>query len=119
MPVGKKKISGTDFEIHLKTTIRKNFPLQQGWNINEQLIIKDGYKPDFLVGKRKTYAVIDAKDKAILELRDIDQITNYQKKTKAKEAIIYIANDTEVPESVKCYADYDGVKIRRTLWRLH
>jgi hypothetical protein len=57
--------------------------------------------------------------KPTLELRDIDQIMNYQKKTKAKEAIIYIANDTEVPESVKCYAAYDGVKIRRTLWQLH
>ena len=114
----KKKISGTDFEIHLYPTIRENFPLKQGWNIDEQPIIKGGYRPDFLVEKRKPYAVIDAKDKATLELRDIDQIKDYQKKTKAKEAIIYIANDTEAPESVKCYADYNGVKIRRTLWRL-
>lgn len=114
----KKKNFGTDFEVYIYKAIRRNFPLKEGWEILEQATIKGNYKPDFLVGKRKTYAVIDAKDKASLEPRDIDQILYYKEKTKAKKAIIYIANDTEVPQTVKDYADSEGVKIRRSLWRM-
>gem|GEM_PF-5821237 len=33
----KKKISGTDFEIYLYPTVRKNFPLKEGWEILEML----------------------------------------------------------------------------------
>lgn len=114
----KKRISGAPFEIHIYKTVRKNFLLRQGWEILEQPTIKDDYKPDFLVKKRKIHAVIDAKDKTVLEPRDIDQILTYARKTKARRAIIYIANDTKVPQTVKDYADSAGVKIQRTLWRM-
>jgi hypothetical protein len=117
----KKRISGTDFEIHLYPTIRKNFPLKEGWAILENKSIEVGksfIKPDFVVKKRKIYAVIDAKDKAILEPRDIDKILDDKKKTKAKKAIIYIANDTEVPLTVEDYALGYAVKIQRTTWRI-
>jgi hypothetical protein len=117
----KKKISGTDFEFYIYKTIRKNFPLREGWEILENVELKAGrslIKPDFVVRKRNVYAVIDAKDKAILELRDIDQILFYAEKTRSKQAIIYIANDTEVPQTVKDYADSEGVRIRKSLWRI-
>jgi hypothetical protein len=85
----------------------------------EAKIGKDFIKPDFVVGKRSVYAVIDAKDKAVLEPRDIDQILFYAEKTKAKEAIIYIANDTEVPQTVKDYAENYRVEIQRSKgWRI-
>jgi hypothetical protein len=115
----KKRVSGTDFEIYLYPTIRKNFPLKDGWEILENKNTKVGrsfIRPDFVVKKRNIYAVIDAKDKAILEPRDIDKILDDRKKTKAKEAIIYIANDTEVPQTVKDYALDYAVKIQRTTW---
>jgi len=117
----KKRISGTDFEIYLYPTIRKNFPLKEGWEILENKNIEAGksfIKPDFVVKKRKIYAVIDAKDKAILERRDIDKILDDKKKTKAKKAIIYIANDTEVPLTVEDYALGYAVTIQRTMWRI-
>jgi len=117
----KKTISGTDFEFYIYKTVRKNFPLREGWEILENVEFKVGrslIRPDFVVRKRNVYAVIDAKDKAILEPRDVDQILFYAEKTKAKEAIIYVANDTEVPQAVKDYADSEGVKIRTSLWRI-
>jgi hypothetical protein len=117
----KKTISGTDFEFYIYKTVRKNFPLREGWEILENVEFKVGrslIRPDFVVRKRNVYAVIDAKDKAILEPRDVDQILFYAEKTKAKEAIIYVANDTEVPQTVKDYADSEGVKIRTSLWRI-
>jgi hypothetical protein len=116
----KRKITGTEFEFYIYKTIRNNFPLKEGWEILENEEIEVGrslIRPDFVVRKRNVYAVIDAKDKASLELRDIDQILFYAGKTKAKEAIIYIANDTEVPQNVKDYADSERVKIRKSLWR--
>ena len=117
----KRKISGTDFEIYLYPTVRKNFPLEKGWEILENIELKIGrslIRPDFVVRKGNVHAVIDAKDKTILEPKDIDQILFYAEKTKAKEAIIYVANDTEVPQTVKDYADSEGVKIRTSLWRI-
>jgi hypothetical protein len=117
----KKIISGTPFEIYLFPTIRKNFPLKEGWEILENVELKIGrslIRPDFVVRKRNVYAVIDAKDKAVLEPKDIDQIIFYAEKTKAKEAIIYIANDTEVPQTVKDYTLDYSVKIQRTTWRI-
>ena len=117
----KRKISGIDFEIYIYKTIRNNFPLKEGWEILENVEMKVGrslLRPDFVVRKRNVYAVIDAKDKAILEPRDIDQILFYAEKTKAKEAIIYVANDSEVSQTVKDYADSEGVKIRTSLWRI-
>lgn len=117
----KKTISGTDFEFYIYKTVRKNFPSREGWKILENVELKVGrslIRPDFVVRKRNVYAVIDAKDKAILEPKDIDQILFYAEKTKAKEAIIYVANDTEVPHTVKDYADSEGVRIRTSLWRM-
>lgn len=117
----KKTISGTDFEFYIYKTVRKNFPLREGWEILENVELKVGrslIRPDFVVRKRNIYAVIDAKDKAILEPRDIDQILFYAEKAKAKEAIIYVANDTEVSQTVKDYANSEGVKIRTSLWRI-
>lgn len=118
----KKKISGTEFEFYIYKTILNNFPLKEGWEIHENEEIKVGrslIRPDFsIVKKRKIHAVIDAKDKTVLEPRDIDQILFYAEKTKAREAIIYIANDTQVPQTVQDYADSEGVKIRTTLWRI-
>jgi hypothetical protein len=93
----------------------------EGWEILENKNIKVGrsfIRPDFVVKKRKIYAVIDAKDKTFLEPRDIGKILDDKKKTKAKKAIIYIANDTEVPQTVKDYALDYAVKIQRTTWRI-
>jgi hypothetical protein len=117
LPKKKKKITGTDFELYIYKTIRRNFPLWRNWDIHEQPTVKRGYRPDFVVRKRKPHAVIDAKDKAVLELRDIDQILAYKNKLKAKKAIIYVANDTEVPQTVKEYAGKERVEVRRSLWR--
>ncbi len=117
----KKRISGTHFENYLYPTVRKHFPLNEGFIIraNEDIWIGNSkIRPDFCCEKRKVYAVIDAKDKAYLEPKDIDQIGDYKKKTKASQAIIYIANDTEVPQTVKDYANDERIEIRRTLWRM-
>ena len=77
-------------------------------------MVRSLIRPDFVVRKRSAYAVIDAKDKAVLEPRDIGQILFHAEKTKAKEAILYVANDREVLETVENIAENYGVEIQRS-----
>lgn len=85
-------ISGTDFEIYIYNTIRRNYPTYEGWIIEEQLILPDGSRPDFIVSRKGEIAVIGAK--AELSMQDIYQIDHYGQECGAKWAIIHIANDT-------------------------
>lgn len=116
--MGKKQIIGWDFENYIYYSLRKKFPALEGWTIDEQYSTKNGLRPDFVVRKRLPFAVIDAKDKATLMPSDVDQVLNYKRILKAKEAMIYIANDTYLPEPVWRYAKGWDVTLQRTRWRM-
>jgi len=80
--------------------------------------LSDSSRPDFIVSRKgRVEAVIDAKDKVKLSMQDIYQIAHYGQLCEARRAIIYIANDTEIPRNVEAYAARLGVRIIRTQWR--
>jgi hypothetical protein len=116
--LAKRLIIGWDFENYIYNTLRKKFSALEGWTIEEQSSTRNGLRPDFVVSKRVPYAVIEAKDKATLMPTDVDQVLNYKRLLKAKEAIIYIANDTYLPEPVWRYAKGWDVLLQRTRWRM-
>jgi hypothetical protein len=109
-------MSGTDFELYVYRTIRARFPQCDSWEILEQPTLDSGVRPDFVVRRRAYTIVIDAKDKGTLQLSDIDQLLEYAAELKAQSGIIYIANDTEVPDTVAEYANAKIVEITRTQW---
>jgi len=115
-------LSGTPFELYIYDTVRKRYPAYEGWEIYEQCSLKDGSRIDFYVVKRNAQeqlvygVVIDAKDKAELEVVDIEQVIYYLTQTTADEAIIYVANDTLIPQTVQERADEEDVRIVRTQW---
>ncbi len=112
-----KKVSGTDFENHVYNSIRKYYPLWRGWEIDEQHSMRNRWRIDFLVSKGKRRIVIDAKDKSRLSYLDIDQILDYKRSKRAETAIIYTANDIEVSDSIKEYAESRNVLLQWTQWR--
>jgi hypothetical protein len=115
-------LAGTHFELYVYDTIRKRYPAYEGWDICEQCSLEDGSRVDFYVVKRNAQrrvvygVVIEAKDKAELEILDIDQMIRYLAQTNADEAIIYVANDTLIPPTVQESADEEDVQIIRTQW---
>jgi len=109
-------MSGTEFEIYVHNTIRARFPENEGWEILEQPTLDSGARPDFVVYRTGYTIVIDANDKGALEPSDIDQLLDYTAERGARSGIIYIANDTEIPETVAEYAKAKEVEIRRTQW---
>lgn len=114
------KIKPSDFKLFedwVRDTIKRRFPARQGWKIGYKKTLTSGHEPDFVVYKRNERIVIDAKDKAELTRRDINQIVEDRGECNAQYGIIYIANDTYVSNSVRLYADDFKIKISRTRWR--
>lgn len=109
-------MSGTDFELYVYRAIRARFPLYEGWEIEEQPTLSTGIRPDFVVSRGNYRVVIDAKDKGALEPRDLDQILVYAMRIHTRGAIIYLANDTDIPDSVSENARDIGIELTRTQW---
>jgi hypothetical protein len=108
--------------MYIYDTIRKRYPAYEGYEIREQCPLEDGSKVDFYAVARNTQGqvvhgvVIEAKDKAKLEIVDIEQVIQYLTQTNAGEAIIYVANDTLIPPTVQERADEEDIQIIRTQW---
>jgi len=109
--------SGIEFEDYVYDAISRNFPARDGWGIEPQKELRVGIRVDYVAFRDSERAVIEAKDVQVLTLDHVDQVLDYRSEYKAQWAIIYIAADTEVSESVRGYADLHGVKIIRTVWR--
>jgi hypothetical protein len=110
-------MNGTEFELYVYRTIRRRFPQYEGWDIYEQPTLDSGARPDFIVKGNGRTADNDAKDKESLQPSDVDRIVEYSNELHAHWAAIYIANDTNVPDTVEQYADQEHVEVARTLWR--
>jgi hypothetical protein len=109
-------MSGTDFELYVYRAIRARFPRYEGWEIEEHPTLSGGDRPDFVVCLSNYRVVIDAKDKGALEPKDLDQILAYARRVRARGAIIYLANDTDIPDSVWEFARKAGIELTRTQW---
>ena len=107
-----------DFEIRIRPTVRQRYPSNVGYKIYEQYPVPKVGILDFYVVRERERIVIDAKDKKTLAMCDIDQVDHYARELKATERMIYIANDTRVPDSVKEEADCLAIQIIRTQYRV-
>jgi len=110
--------SGIEFEDYVYDAISRNFRAKDGWSIEPQKELRVGMRVDYVVFRGSERAVIEAKDVQVLTLDHVDQVLDYRSEYKARLAIIYIAADTEVSESVRGYADLHGVRIIGTAWRM-
>jgi hypothetical protein len=61
----KLKNSGFDFEFYLHDTIRKYYPRKRGWEIKENMAMRNGWRSDFVVSRRRSTVVIEAKDRRL------------------------------------------------------
>jgi hypothetical protein len=109
--------SGMDFELYISQTVKKRYPQNVGYTVYEQYNIPDVGILDFYVVRGRERIVIDAKDKGAITKSDIQQVDDYARKLSATERIVYIANDTDVPNSVKDEADRLAIQIIRTQYR--
>jgi hypothetical protein len=106
-----------DFEIYLRPTIKKRYPLNAGYKIFEQYTILGVGILDFYIVRGRERIVIDAKDKETLAMCDIGQVDYYARELKATARIIYIAHDTQMSNGVKKEATHLAIKIIRTQYR--
>ena len=109
--------SGMRFEVYIRKTVKQRYPSNAGYKIYEQCPVLGVGILDFYAVRKRERIVIDAKDKGILALSDIDQVDHYARELLATERIIYIANDTRVPDSVKLEADSLAIRIIRTQYQ--
>lgn len=106
--------SGMDFEVYIRKTIKQRYPSNAGYKIYEQYPVLGVGILDFYVVRERERIVIDAKDKETLAISDIDQVDYYARELRATKRIIYVANDSHVPDSVKEKADSLAIQIIRT-----
>ncbi|NVM28579.1 MAG: restriction endonuclease [Candidatus Helarchaeota archaeon] len=110
-------VDWAEFEEYLYPTIRKKYPARDGWKIEAQKVLKSGLRIDWVVFNGSQRIVIEAKDKQKLQFKDVEQVSNYRYEYKAQKGILYVANDTIVPDNVKEFCKMRNIKIIRTKWR--
>lgn len=111
---------GRAFEQYSWPTIRRNFPLQAGWDLlGEQLTLSGGRRPDYILYNERSseLAVVECKDVSQLTTTHINQAVEYANEIVADHVEVLIAGDTSVSDAAKELADEEGVRIRRLRWR--
>jgi len=107
--------TGTRFENYVFQIIKKKF---SSCAIIKQARLESGLIPDFVVECDRKLIIVDAKAKEHLKKSDIDQVIEYIQELDGDSAIIYVADFTEVPNSIEDYAALNAVDIEYTDWRL-
>jgi len=107
--------TATRFENYVFQLLKKEF---SNCAIIMQARLESGLIPDFVVECDRKLIVIDAKAKEFLKKSDVDQVITYLQELDGDNAIIYVADFTEVPDSIEGYAALNAVDIEYTNWRL-
>ena len=107
---------GADFEAYVFELLKKQY---SNYRILLQLRLDSGLRPDFVLEHDSKIIVVDAKARAIIEKRDVDQIADYIGELDADFGIIFVADYTEVPESIEDYAILNAIEIEYTNWKNH
>jgi len=105
---------GQNFELHVFGLLKRQYP---DGGIVMQLRLDSGLRPDFVMEYGHKLVVIDAKAKEHLLKSDIDQVADYISELDADYGIIFVADYTEVSESVEDYAILNAIEIEYTDWR--
>ena len=103
------------FENYVFQLLKKEF---SNCAIIEQARLESGLIPDFVVECDRKLIVVEAKAKECLQKSDIDQVIGYIQELDGDSAFIYVADFTEVPESIENYGALNAVDIEYTDWRL-
>ena len=103
------------FENYVFQLLKKKF---SNCAIIKQARLESGLIPDFVVECDRKLIVVEAKAKEYLKKSDIDQVIGYIQELDGDSAIIYVADFTEVPESIESYGALNAVDIEYTDWRL-
>lgn len=101
------------FENYVFQLLKKKF---SNCAIIEQARLESGLIPDFVVECDQKLIVVDAKAKDHLTKADIDQMIGYLQELDGDSAFIYVADFTEVTESIEDYATLNVVDIEYTKW---
>jgi hypothetical protein len=109
-------LTDTEFQIYVHNTLRARFPQIEGWQILKQPTVPSSAGPGFLVNGPEAIIVVSANDKEQVERSDIDCLLDCAVRLKTRSAIIYTANETEIPDNVAKYAKAKGVEVTRTGW---
>jgi len=103
------------FENYVFQLLKKQF---SNCAIIKQARLESGLVPDFVVECDRKLIVVEAKSKEFLQKSDIDQVIGYIQELDGDSALIYVADFTEVPDSIYDYAALNAVDIEHTNWRL-
>ncbi len=109
-------MSGAAFEAYVFELLKKKY---SDYRILVQLQLDSGHRPDFVLEYDSKIIVVDAKARGIIEKRDVDQIASYINELDADFGIIFVADYTEVPESIEDYAILSAIEIEYTDWKNH
>ena len=107
--------TASKFENHVFQLLKNEFA---DCAIIEKARLESGLIPDFVVECDRKLIVVDAKAKELLKKSDIDQVIGYLQELDGDSALIYVADFTEVPESIEDYGALNAVDIKYTDWRL-
>src|SRR2546422_11471917 len=74
-PLGEGKL----FEEYAWPTVRRNFPLREGWHRAEQMTLPSGLRPDNVQYNEKTEEaiVVEMKDRAEIRESDVRKVHGY------------------------------------------
>jgi len=97
--------------------VARTIPPVEGVESETQKPLGGRYRVDFAAWRANQRAVGDAKDKGRVTYDDVEKLIEDAGIFKAKQLVLIVAADTEVPNGVKEYADENGVEIIRTRWR--
>ena len=103
------------FENYVFQLLKKEF---SNCAIIEQARLESGLIPDFVVECDRKLIVVEAKAKECLQKSDIEQVIGYLQELDGDSALIYVADFTEVPESIENYGALNAIDIEYTDWRL-
>ena len=109
-------MSGAAFETYVFELLKKQY---SDYRILVQLRLDSGHRPDFVLEYDSKIIVVDAKARGIIEKRDVDQIADYINELDADFGIIFVADYTQVPESIEDYAILNAIEIEFTDWNNH
>lgn len=104
---------GSRFENHVYELLQKKF---SDYTIHVQARLDSGIIPDFVLEGERDVIVVDAKAKEFLKKSDVEQVIDYIRELDADSGRIYVANFTDISDSIENFAAQNAIDIEYTEW---
>src|SRR2546422_10085081 len=117
---------GKEFEVYAWPTVRRNFPLREGWDRYEQPTLPSKLRPDNILYNDETEeaVIVEMKDRVEITEADVRKVRGYMGesagivKVSRISGFVPIAWDTDVSPRVRRHARRLGIRFRRLGWRM-